>query len=88
MPDQYGEYESKAEEREADRKRKMRRAVWLKDQAKLWETHPEEMARKHMFDDRAVEVLGQVEVNRLRQEVSERVKAEQAEDDYWNSVTV
>ena len=88
MPDIYGDWESKAEEREAERARAARRASWLREQDERWVTHPQEMAQKNIFDERAVEVLGRDEVERQRLAVKERVEAERAEDEYWDRVSV
>jgi hypothetical protein len=80
--DIYGDYESKAEEREAERARKARRTAWLRQVEQQWVDHPTEMARKHPFDDRSLAILGEEAVE-LRNAITARLTAERAEDEFY-----
>ncbi len=85
--DIYGDYESKAEELEAQRKRKARNTAWRLEVAKRWEDQPEVMARKYPFDERALAILGH-EAIQLQQAVSARCRAQEAEDKFYNQFWV
>jgi hypothetical protein len=85
----HGEYES-SEDREFHAiMRASRRARHENSQKLKWEKWPEEMARKNFQDrkhggrEKAIEILGQAEVDRLDAEALAKWEADRAEDEYY-----